>query len=140
IPTVKELAKLHEVSVSTAQRAVALLDTWGLVSVETGRRTLVRQVPVPAADVVDTTLPTDAGPDPGNGQAGAQALDLEIRRLGRTVTTLRAVADPDSAIDLHKLLAGAIRRDNAAGADAGDYEMLVRRQGEAEVITTFVAL
>lgn len=140
IPTVKELAKLHEVSVSTAQRAVALLDTWGLVSVETGRRTLVRQVPVPAADVVDTTLPADAGPDLGNGQAGAQVLDLEIRRLGRTVTTLRAVADPDSAIDLHKLLASAIRRDNAAGADAGDYEMLVRRQGETEVITTFVAL
>lgn len=140
IPAVKDLAKLHGVSVSTAQRAVALLDTWGLVSVGTGRRTLVRDVPMPADDSVDPSPAGDAGPGQSAKQVGAQPLDLEVRRLGSTVTTLRAVADPDSMTDLHKLLTSAIRRDDAAGADAGDYEMLVRRQGETDVLVTFVAV
>jgi hypothetical protein len=140
IPTVKELAKQHGVSLSTAQRAVRLLDTWGLVSVDTGRRTLVRQVPIPADESLDFALPADTGPGRSHRQSSAQPLDLEIRRLGRTVTTLRAVADPDSTTELHKLLTSAIKRDNVVGAEAGDYEMLVRRKGETDVLVTFVAV
>src|SRR5699024_5220770 len=42
IPSIKQLARDFNVSVSTAQRAVRLLDDWGLVRVATGRPTLVQ--------------------------------------------------------------------------------------------------
>jgi integrase len=75
IPSLKQLARDHDVSASTVQRAVTLLDDWGLVELHTGRRTLVRQIPSSAEEGVKhgENLQSVAG--------SAQLLDLEIRRL-----------------------------------------------------------
>jgi hypothetical protein len=45
LPTGKELAAEFGVATATAQRAVILLQTWGLVEVSRGRRAVVRSAP-----------------------------------------------------------------------------------------------
>jgi integrase len=50
LPPIKELAATHEVSVGTAQRAVQLLKSWGLVEVARGRRARVLAVPEASID------------------------------------------------------------------------------------------
>lgn len=45
LPSLKDLAQGREVSVSTVQRAVKLLESWGLVDVVTGRGVRVRAFP-----------------------------------------------------------------------------------------------
>jgi len=41
LPTLVELAAEHHIAVGTAQRAISLLRTWGLVDVVQGRRATV---------------------------------------------------------------------------------------------------
>ncbi len=138
-PSVKQLAQEHEVSVSTAQRAVRLLDEWGLVRVATGRATLVqpRASADPSVETVaeapDVTVETLAV---GQGQ---QPLDLEVRRLGTTVATLQTNADPADAAVLHRLLVGAMKRDGADLAAVDEYELVVRLASDSVVMTTYVA-
>lgn len=133
IPSLKQLARDHDVSASTVQRAVTLLDDWGLVELHTGRRTLVRQIPTS----------TEGGVEPGEdlqSLAGSvQLLDLEIRCLGSVIKRVQAEADPTSAAALHRLLADAVRRNGDDEAAIGDYEMVVRHAGERQVNMTFVA-
>ncbi|PSL08193.1 DNA-binding transcriptional regulator YhcF (GntR family) [Haloactinopolyspora alba] len=139
IPSVKQLARDHDVSVSTAQRAVRLLEEWGLVRVATGRPTLVQpradtepQEPVTEQTNVETEPPGATGD-------GVQPVDLEVRKLGATVATLRTSADPADATVLHRLLVGAVKRDSAELAAIDEYELVVRRAGHATVVTTYVA-
>jgi integrase len=122
IPSVKQLARQHAVSTSTAQRAVQLLSQWGLVRVEPGRPTLVAPRAVPAAAVVETVQSRRRDDD----LCATQALDLEVRRLGTTVATLRTWADSDDTESLHRLLLGAVKRDGGQPSEIEDYELIVR--------------
>ncbi len=138
IPSMKELAATHGTSVSTAQRAVKLLAEWGLVELNSGRRTLVKHVVLAASP---PTVETASGhidearlPD---GQP--RPVDLEVRLLGDTIAKFRAEADPEDASDLRQLLIGAIRRSGGNLTDIGDYELVVRLVGSTEAMTTFVA-
>jgi integrase/DNA-binding transcriptional regulator YhcF (GntR family) len=133
IPPIKQLAVQHGVSVTTAQRAVQLLSDWGYVEVNIGRRTLVRRL-----------TPADAAPDQvgrstASSHARAEFVDLEIRRLGETVSRLSTVVDLADAGVLRKLLGDAVRRDGRGASELGDYEMVVRYPGERGVVSTFVA-
>ena len=105
LPSVKELARAHGMSPSTAQRAVQLLSQWGLVRIEPGMPTLVaprtaESSVVPAEAPSQATVPVIA----------QQSLDLEVRRLGISVATLRTQADPGDSESLHRLLIGAVKR------------------------------
>jgi DNA-binding transcriptional regulator YhcF (GntR family) len=73
IPSVKELAREHGISASTAQRAIQLLSQWGLVRVEPGRPTFVAPREKNVVEVTAT---------PADTVAPSQALELEVRRLG----------------------------------------------------------
>jgi hypothetical protein len=133
---VKAIAAEHGTSVSTAQRAVKLLDEWGLVEVNSGRRTLVKNVAASAA----STAPTNATNARTQASVGeVRLLDLEVRQLGRPIAKFRAEADPESSKDLRQLLVGAIRRSGGDLADIGDYELDVRLAGSGDLVTTFVA-
>lgn len=138
IPPVKAIATEHGTSVSTAQRAVKLLEEWGLVEVNSGRRTLVKYVAPATASAVRTAThtPNDRAPA---AVGETRLLDLEVRQLGKPITKFRAEADPDSAKDLRQLLLGAIRRSGGDLADIGDYELAVSEAGSADLMTTFVA-
>jgi hypothetical protein len=134
IPSVKQLARQHTVSTSTAQRAVKLLSQWGLVRVERGRPTLVAPLAMQAADVTagDRTqsggvddLPTNRALEPR-----PEALDLEVRHLGQALSMLRTVADPTDSNQLRQLLVDAIRRTGGDESAIGDYELVVRYAGE----------
>jgi integrase/DNA-binding transcriptional regulator YhcF (GntR family) len=138
IPSVKALAATHGTSVSTAQRAVKLLDEWGLVELNSGRRTLVKHVAVAASPASDE--PTIGHTDEARLSDGMpRPLDLDVRLLGDTIAKFRADADPEDTSDLRELLVGAIRRSGGNLADIGDYELVVRLAGSTEAMTTFVA-
>jgi integrase len=134
IPSMKQLALEHAVSVSTARQAVTLLAEWGLVDVSTGRRTLVRRLSPrqpPARQ-----MPVRAS----MGRVGRQELlDLEFRRLGRVVSKLTAAADPTDAAELRRLLLDAVRRAGGEATEVGDYEMVIHRAGEPGISSIFVA-
>jgi integrase len=51
LPTGKELAKTYGVATGTAQRAVTLLGSWGLIEVSRGQRAVVRPATNPAVGV-----------------------------------------------------------------------------------------
>ena len=70
---------------------------------------------------------------------GASSLDLEVRHLGNTASSLRTTADPDDSDTLHRLLVQAIRRSGGVTAEIGDYELVVRRAGTDDVVATYVA-
>jgi DNA-binding transcriptional regulator YhcF (GntR family) len=134
IPPVKAIATEHGISVSTAQRAVKLLDEWGLVEINSGRRTLVKYT---AAAAVSAAATTTAVKSEGTADE-AQLLDLDLRLLGKPISKFRAEADPDSPRELRQLLIGAIRRSGGNLADIGDYELAVNLVG-SDRVTTFVA-
>jgi integrase/DNA-binding transcriptional regulator YhcF (GntR family) len=140
IPTAKDLAREYEVSVSTIQRAVALLKDWGLVSASRGKRTLVLQTPVPAspADDADGHAGTRM---PASRDVVSQSIpvDIEIRRLDTTVAKLRTKADPDDPDVLQRLLVNALKRNGADVAAIGEHELVVRHAGEDAVLMTFVS-
>lgn len=78
IPTIKDLARDYGVSTSTAQRAVKLLEEWGLVRVATGRPTLILPRPS-AAEAPPLAQPTShlgSGREPLD--EAQRALDLEV--------------------------------------------------------------
>jgi integrase/DNA-binding transcriptional regulator YhcF (GntR family) len=138
IPPVKAIAAEHGTSVSTAQRAVKLLYEWGLVEVNSGRRTLVKYVATSAASNAVASTGAVAA-DARSSAADMRLLDLEVRRLGKPIAKFRAEADPDSPKDLRQLLVGAIRRSGGDLADIGDYELAVNLAGSPALVTTFVA-
>ena len=138
IPSVKELGRQNGVSPSTAQRAVQLLSDWGLVRIEPSRPTLVVPRSAPVLHSGDGRLAESAAQVEVSGSA--QPLDLEVRRLGVAVASLRTTASPTDTPSLHRLLLGAVRRAGHASAEIEDYELLVRAAGDPVVIATYVAV
>jgi integrase len=124
IPSAKELAREHGLSSSTAQRAVQLLGQWGLVRIEPGMPTLV----TPRMAALSSIVPTEAPSDSDDKAGTPQALELEIRRLGVPVATLRTQADPDDGEALHRLLLGAVRRHGCQPSDIDEFELIVRER------------
>jgi hypothetical protein len=89
IPSVRRLARQRGISPSTAQRAVQLLSQWGLVRIEPGTPTVV------ASGTAELGVgPTEVASDSTDKAVVPQPLELEVRRLGVTVATLRTQADP----------------------------------------------
>ena len=68
-----------------------------------------------------------------------EPLDLEIRKLGQTVSTVRTVANLTDHGVLGRLLGAAVRRNGDSTSDIDDYDMVVRRAGEREAVMIFVA-
>jgi integrase len=132
IPPIKQIAADHDTSVGTAQRAVKLLADWGLVELNSGRRTIVKY----AATIPDVPTVTDELP---SAAATPRPLDLEVRQLGTPIANFRADADPEDNTDLRTLLVGAIRRSGGNLSEIADYELLVRLAGSTTPMTTFVA-
>jgi integrase len=134
IPPIKQIASTHGASAGTAQRAVKLLDEWGLVELNSGRRTIVKY----AAATPRASAPT-AVPPPPSAESAPTSLDLELRQLGETIAKFRADADPADNADLRRLLVGAIRRSGGDLAEISDYELVVCLAGSSDPTTTFVA-
>lgn len=148
MPTGKQLAAAHGVATGTAQRAVALLRTWGLIDVSRGQRaTVVQQPPTEAesdeqpTSTVVTPAPDDPGTTTGSGksQVEKQLLQVEIRRLGQVVKTLSVEADPADAGELRQVLVDAIKREGQDESQIAWYEMDIRHIGDPAVMFTFAA-
>jgi integrase/DNA-binding transcriptional regulator YhcF (GntR family) len=135
MPSVKEIGRQNGVSPSTAQRAVQLLNQWGLVRVGPGMPTLVapRSLESDGAEIAELPLVAAA-------PSGLQPIDLEVRRLGVAVASLRTNADPSDAESLHRLLLGAVKRHGCQPSDIDEFELVVRVVDSQTPITTYVAL
>jgi hypothetical protein len=121
---------------------VDLLASWGFVEVVSGQRTLVKSFSAGLEHEAAWESQSDEQRVPPAGterNSGASSLDLEVRHLGKAAGTLRTTADPDDADTLHRLLVQAIRRSGGDTAEIGDYELVVRRAGTADVVATYVA-
>jgi integrase/DNA-binding transcriptional regulator YhcF (GntR family) len=142
IPSVKTLAQERAVARSTIHRALHLLQEWGLVRVVPDRPTLVLPT-TPAAgrpSIDPATLPVEVHTAQAADRLDTQALELEVRRLGVHVATLRSKVAAQDDDSLHRLLVGAIKRQGGLVAEIEDYELIVRMPGKAEVLATYVAL
>lgn len=142
LPTGKELAKTYGVAAGTAQRAVTLLSSWGLIEVNRGQRAVVRAVSSPvderdASGEAVSTVQTDS--TAGNASEIEILLDLEVRRRGNVVSKFSAEADPKSPRELRQLLLDAVRRDGRDESQIAEYEMDIRYFGDRSLVTTFVA-
>ncbi len=141
-PSLKEIVAEHDVSMGTAHRAMGLLRAWGVVTAAQGRGrgqrgTIVRPSeeepppPQPPPDVSDHDAAESGGPVP---------LELRVFCLGELVRTVTTEADPGDMGQLGRLLKAAARRHGGPDADVADYEVEVRRAGEDQLLTTFVAV
>jgi integrase len=142
LPTIKQLASTHGVSVPTAKRAVDLLASWGYVSVVPGQRTLVRSFSVgPEHDTAQEYESDQPRVPPARAErnGSVSSLDLEVRHLGKVAGKLRTAAYPEDSDTLHRLLVQAIRRGGGDVTEIGDYELIVRHAGTDEVVATYVA-
>jgi len=141
IPPITRLAATHGVATSTALRAVKLLADWGLVEINTGRPTLVRQVRAAKEKVpntADSGRPAKAARHAATAaNEGSEPLDWELRRLGEHVYSMRVNANPDDAQMLGQLLADAIRRTGGNASDIGDYDLVVRPADKRKVVTVY---
>ncbi len=104
LPSEPELSRRHNVSTATVNRAVAILRGEGLVRVERGRGTVVREIPVIRRSSVARYL------QPARERDGARgAFDAEIRALGmtpRSDVTVSIGQAPERVAEALRLAAG----------------------------------
>ena len=121
---------------STVHRAFALLRDWGLIEGEKGDRPRVLPVDDPADEphsgAEDTPPALPASP-------AGELLDLVLRLHGKVITRFSTVVDRRDGRELEEVLVSAIRRCGGDEDRLVEYELEVRRPGEVEPITTFVA-
>jgi hypothetical protein len=128
------------VSAGTVQRAVELVKRWGLVEVNPRRRNIVRRPLGPQADGDGvSTDPVKPAAQLTSVPSNPEPLDLEIRKLGQVVSTVRTVADLTDHNVLGRLLGAAVRRNGDATSEIGDYDMVVHRAGDRDAVMIFVA-
>ena len=137
LPTHKQLAEQHGISVGTAHRVTALLCSEGLVEVSRGRRaTIIRQPPAGAGE----TVPADEGVAQGDptlpAMAAPQLWMITLRGPdGRRYPARHVCEDitrPDS-FRAHLLAIARVEQplDTDHGEDwIGDYELEVREPGK----------
>lgn len=134
-PTLKQLADEHRVSQATAHRAMTLLKAWSLVAANPGYRTVVL---APQAQATESEVIAEpALPLAGADTSRPTTLDLELVHLGEVVRKIRAEADPDDGRILRQLLLDGVKRLGGSESAIGEYELNIRRAGEADLITTF---
>jgi len=143
LPTGKELAKTYGVATGTAQRAVTLLSSWGLIEVSRGQRAVVRAVSSPGIELDlsdEASSIAQTGATAGSAPEVGTLLKLEVRRRGNVVSKFSSEADPKSPRELRQLLLDAMRRDNGCDESLiAEYEMDIRYFGDRSLVTTFVA-
>jgi len=145
LPGVKVLAADRGVAVGTAHRALTMLAKSGHVEVVPGRGFRVLKLSAleesgsaPAVTVPEVTAGDFVVADLDSSTRPV-LLDLVVLHRGTTFARFSAAADPRSADDLHDLLVDSLRRHGEDETSVADYEMEVRRAGEATLMTTFVA-
>jgi DNA-binding GntR family transcriptional regulator len=143
LPTGKELARTYGVATGTAQRAVTLLSSWGLIEVGRGQRAVVRTATNPVAIELDSpdeaTATAQVGSTAENPPEVETLLDLEVRRRGKVVSKFSAEANLRSPREIRQLLVDAVRRDGRDESHIAEYEMDIRHSGDRSLVTTFVA-
>ncbi|RCW45120.1 regulatory GntR family protein [Halopolyspora algeriensis] len=146
LPRVKKLMADYGVSAGTANRAVSLLKTWGLAEAARGRPTTVLPgaaerlaTEEPAPQAVTTPAKSAITSDNAPPSSEPVLLEFEVRRLGESIRTFTAEADPTNPEHLRRLLASTIRRDGRDSGEVLDYEMDVR-SSSGELLTTFVTI
>lgn len=159
LPSVKEIALAHGVSVGTAHRAMTLLKDKNVVAATSGKRAIVLSIdhddPTVVAlkrhqgvgtgqadDAVDPTssvqqvrVDTAANPSAENV---AIALELDVLHMDVSVRQLWTEADPANFVQLRRLLENAVKRRDGDLSRIGEYELAIRRAGEPQVIRTLV--
>ncbi|HEV2373540.1 MAG TPA: GntR family transcriptional regulator [Streptosporangiaceae bacterium] len=105
LPSEPELARRYGVSRLTVNRAVGLLRTEGLVRVERGKGTVVREIPMITRDAMSRYLRTSRERGEARG-----AFDSEVRGLGltpRTEVTVERLSAPAAIAVALELAEGA---------------------------------
>ncbi|WP_147116103.1 tyrosine-type recombinase/integrase, partial [Pseudonocardia sulfidoxydans] len=129
-PTAQEIADAHDVSLSTARRAVALAKSWGLLVNDGQRRLRVRALAVPAepeASIAPAPTPDVAG----SYWSVTLVSDEGVRCRPRMVRA--SIEEPDS-FESHAASIAAIDFDGGATDGRGGYELEVCRPGSSEVL------
>lgn len=132
-PTQLELAREHHVSVGTANRAIELLKTWGVIEASRGRRSVILDQPSAATQVSSET-------DATHGTSNDSLLDLSLAYLGKTVRKFRAEGNLHNPKKLRELLTNAAERHSGGAPDLAKYELEVRDPASGKLLTSFAAL
>lgn len=127
-PTQQDIARIHHVSLGTANRAVTLLKTWGLVDGTSGRR----------AVVLEPNDGSDTPPETASVPGSADVFAFKLIHLGSTVREFSAEIDASDRAQLAEVLRSAVRRHG--GSDVRDYELEVRLPNSPELITRFAVV
>ncbi|MFC0109551.1 tyrosine-type recombinase/integrase [Kibdelosporangium aridum] len=159
LPSVKELALAHSVSMSTAQRAMTVLKDKGVIKATSGTRAVAMPIDETDPAVIAlrehrggslATLDSARAPsanDPRQPPTSAAepsavgspaALDLELLRMDVPVRKLWTEADPGNFVQLRKLMESAVKRIDGDLSRIDEYELTIRRAGEPQVIRTLV--
>ena len=133
LPTNKALMERFEVSAGTAQRAVALLRSWGLVDVTRGRRAVV--IRRPEAGVVEPAAeaPVASAAEPAQAVVSARLWEIVVRGPdGRRYPARHVTADLSQPEQFRRHLVSIARMEapDAASVGAGktwvgDFELEV---------------
>ncbi|GAY08718.1 integrase [Pseudonocardia sp. N23] len=129
-PTAQEIADAHDVSLSTARRAVALAKSWGLLVNDGQRRLRVRALAAlaePAAPIAPAPR-SDVG---GSYWSVTLVSDEGVRSRPRTVRA--SIEDPDS-FESHAASIAAIDFGGGTTDGSGGYELEVCRPGSSDVL------
>jgi DNA-binding transcriptional regulator YhcF (GntR family) len=150
LPTHKQLAEQHGISVGTAHRVTALLCSEGLVEVSRGRRAVVIRPPIVGSDQAPQAAReavAEGGNEPSDdrpGESGSESATTAAPRLwaitvrgpdGRRypVRHVRADINRPDAFRTHLLAIARIERpaDTDSGESwIGDYELEIREPGK----------
>jgi DNA-binding FadR family transcriptional regulator len=135
VPTATGLAAEHDVSLSTAKRALVLAQEWGLLE-RLDRNTLRVVRPKPAEELPVAHLPPATHGRPSGDRT---MLTFVLRRCGTRVARFSAVADLADGEGLEQLLVDAVSRSGGSADQIAEYEMDVKRPGMPDPLITLVA-
>jgi integrase len=135
VASAAELAAEHDVSLSTAKRALVLTQDLGRLARAGRSRLLV----APLRGRVKSPRATTFGQHSPVSSCGQVTLDLVIRHRGDVVAQFSSAADPSSPADLQQILSAAVLRDTGGTQAVAEYEMDVFPAGSLTRILTFVA-
>ena len=141
LPIGEELAEAHHVAKGTAQRAVILLRTWGLVDVSRGQRAVVRPLPATAPnnlerEALSPAAANDVDDSGGTAMAPPHLWAITMRGPdGRRYLPRHVREDIDQPDSFRPHLLAIARMEAPQHTDGGenwigDFELEVRELGE----------